>query len=242
MERSYKFTDYYTLASTNDLFPKPEVCFGHIMSFRQVDTIYLYIAKNKDYGFSRKLRHNFTLSFIELKKLIRLVKSIYPFKYKITSITHNKEEYYKIKLTFENFNKASVLFVLTALRYSYEFPFNVICSDAFKLMQISNFQNRGFFNICNFIFRIFFNDSERTVHSLCNDHVSKTKKSELMSRVQKLDRVHSLFNYDHFKDKGEHLNELPDFDQEKYNQDFWDNNFNARYNIYINNINNFNKK
>ena len=136
MEKDYRFSDYYTLASINYSFPKPEVCFGHLIHLGRIDTVYLYIAKNKDYGFTRKLRHNFTLSFIELKKLIRLVKSIYPFKYKITSTTHDKEEYYKIKLTFNNFNKASVLFVLTALRYSYEFPFNVICSDAFKLMQV----------------------------------------------------------------------------------------------------------
>ena len=90
--------------------------------------------------------------------------------------------------------------------------------------------------------RIFFNDSERTVHSLCNDHVSRTKKSELISRVQKLDRVHNLFNYDRYVDGGAHLSELPDFEQEKYNQDFWDNKFNERYNIYINNIKKFNKK
>lgn len=242
MEKNYKFSEYHTLASTNDFFPKPEVCFGHIIHNGHIDTVYLYIAKNKDFGFSRKLRHNFTLTFSELKKLIRLVKSIYPFKYRITSTTHKKEEYYKIKLTFNKFNKISILFVLTALRYSYEFPFNVICSDAFKLMQISNFQNRGFFNICNFIFRIFFNDSERTVHSLCDDHVSKTKKSELINRIKKLDRVHNLFNYDNFRDKGKHLGELPDFDKEKYTQDFWDNKFNERYNIYINNIKKFNKK
>ena len=95
MEKNYKFSDYRTLASISDFFPKPEVCFSHIINIGYINTVYLYIAKNKDFGFSRKLRHNFTLTFSELKKLIRLVKSIYPFKYRITSTTHKKEEYYK---------------------------------------------------------------------------------------------------------------------------------------------------
>lgn len=243
MEKNYKFSDYYTLTSTIQTFPKPEVCFAHILNgYRNVQSVYLYIAKDKDFGFDKKLRHNLTLNLKELKKLIRLTQDIYPFKCKITSTTSNHKEYYKLHLKFDAFNRSSVLFVLTAIRYSYEFPFNVICSDSFKLMKDPHFQNRGFFNICNFIFRIFFNDSERTVHSLCDDDVSRTKKSELIARVKKINRVHDLFNYDNFKDKGAHLEELNTFDKVKYNQDFWDNNFNDRYNIYINNIKKFNKK
>lgn len=243
MEKNYKFTEYHTLASTVDTFPKPEVCFAHILNgFHAIQSVYLYIAKDKNFGFDRRLRHNLMLSFKELKKLIKLIQSIYPFKCKIISTTYNKKEYYKLHLKFEVYNRKSILFVLTALRYSYEFPFNVISSDSFKLMKDPHFQNRGFFNICNFIFRIFFNDSERTVHSLCDDHVSRTKKSELITRVRKIDKVHNLFNYDHFKDRGVHLRELNTFDGVKYNQDFWDNNFNDRYNVYIKNIKKFNKK
>lgn len=243
MEKNYKFTEYHTLASTIDKFPKPEVCFANLLNRNwNLRSVYIYIAKDKNFGFNKKLRHNLTLSLKELKKLIKLVQDIYPFKCRITSTTHNHKEYYKLHLKFEAPKRSSVLFVLTALRYSYEFPFNVISSDSFKLMKDPHFQNRGFFNICNFIFRILFNDSERTVHSLCNDDVSRTKKSELITRVKKIDSVHGLFNYDHFNDRGAHLRELDTFDKVKYNQDFWDNNFTDRYNIYINNIQNFKKK
>lgn len=240
MKRNYRFTDYYTLASVNNQFPSPNVCFADITNRGRIyNSIYLYIAKDHNFGFGKNIRHNLTLTFDELKKLIKLTKNICKFKHRIALITHKNEEYYKIHLKFDNINNTkSILFVLTALRYSYEFPFNVICKDSLKLIKNPRFKNRGFFNICNFIFRIFFSKSERTVHSLCDYRVSNTKKSELITRVKKIDKVHSLFNYD----KGVHLKELDIFDEVKYNQDFWDNNFNDRYNIYINNINNFNKK
>jgi hypothetical protein len=239
MEKNYRFSDYHTLASINKRFPEARVCFAEITNRNKVfDVVYLYIAKDKDFGFPKKLRHNLTLNLNELRKLIKLTKVYYPFKYKITSITHNKIEYYNIRLKFEKFNDRSILFVLTALRYSYEFPFNVICKDTFKLMKDPHFKSRGFFNICNFIFRLFFNNSERTVHSLCDTDVLYTKKSLVIERLKKIDRVHSLFNYGY----REKLNEIEEFNLEKYNQEFWDNNFSERYNIYINNIKNFNKK
>lgn len=239
MEINYKFSDYYTLVSkTRKTFPIATACFADILEYGNVpDKVYLYIAKDINYGSknNQHLKHNNTLTLKELHKLIKLTQSYCKFKCTVTQTNHDKEEFYKLSINFgQGLTRTTKLFILTALRYSYEFPFNVICKDAFKLCQYSKYKHKGFFNICNFIFLLFFKDRERTIHSLCETNTSFTKKSLLQERIVKADRVHDMFNRKICK-----VPRITEFDNKTYSQEFWDQKFEKRLKVYNQYINKF---
>jgi hypothetical protein len=240
MEKNYRFCEYHTLVSTHATrFPSADVCFAKITN-RGVhyDKVYLYIAKDPNFGFPKRLKHNMLLTEHELHKLVRVIQSYCKFKCTITSKTHDGVEYYKLSIKFEpELKNMTRLFILTALRYAYEFPFNVICKDAFKLCENYRYQKRGFFNICNFIFLLIFQNDERTVHSLCDEYAAQTDKITLKKQILKTDSVNRTFN----RNKVRSIRQINDFDNKKNDQDFWDNDFSERLNIYNQYIHKFKK-
>lgn len=240
MEKNYKFCEYHTLVSTSStIFPSADVCFAKITNRgERHDRVYLYIAKDPNFGFPKKLKHNMLLTKHELHKLVRIIQSYCKFKCTITSRTHDEVEYYKLSIKFNHeLNNITRLFILTALRYAYEFPFNVICKDAFKLCENYKYQKRGFFNICNFIFLLIFSKHERTVHSLCDEYAIQTDKTTLKKQILKTDSVNLTFN----RSRVQNIKQIDVFNDEKNDQDFWDNKFSERLNIYNQYIHKFKK-
>lgn len=231
----FKFLDYQTFYNTKNKFPHSAVCFGAIKPKNLQDSYYLYINKNETYGFKSNVRHHCLLTLHEIKKLLRNIQTYVTFHYTIREVTHNEEKWYKIHFMFKNTNYYQVLFVLTTIRYSYEFPFNVICKDAFRLQSNSSFRQLNLINTCNLIFKYTFSQTERSVHSLCDDRVSFTVKSEIRTKLKKTERLHNIFNT--FK-SGKVTCPYAD---KLYDWDFWHivDNFEERKQYYLTHIKDF---
>lgn len=244
-DKKFKFLDYCTIVSKDQKkFPKSSVCFAEVIpnylrtSQLENQSYFLYICKSPDYGWKHNSRHHFLLTLSEFRKLIRNIKSYYNFNYSIREIKHNKEEFYRIKINIPKLHRGYIdLFILTALRYSYEYPFNVILKDAFKLMHDPTFKQLNLINCCNLIWKLIFARNERTVHSLCDEYPLYTNKKDVKKRLTTTDRLNEIFNT---KQK-----RTPTFfENDCESLDFWlsDKKFEERKVVYLNNLKIFKKK
>lgn len=233
----FKFLDYSNYCQCSKKFPKSTICFSHLrFPGERVDSYYLYINQNSGYGWKSHVRHHCLLTLKEIRKLIRNIQSYINFTYSIREYTNNKGKWYKIHLRLQKHNFIQLLFILTSLRYSYEYPFNVICKDAFKLQQDSRFKQLNLINTCNLIFKYVFN-YERTVHSLCDEFVKFTPKANIRKNLANPYNVHGLFK------KGDGLEDDCPFNEKIADLDFWmnDKEFETRKQFYLTKINKFKK-
>lgn len=82
----------------------------------------------------------------ELNNHINYAKRIYRFKSEVI----DTENYYEVHLEI-NGPRIAHRFILTWVRYAYEFPFNMYLSDAYKLKRVVGFKRDDIFNLFNIV-------------------------------------------------------------------------------------------
>jgi hypothetical protein len=147
MAGEYNFLNYYTEYEAHGDFNKEKdhhACFA--MAFKDVEdyshvSYKIYIYKELKNGHS-----NFCTiqSKKELEKYIGLVKSLFKFKFKV----EETEAEYIVSLELNNLRNIYHRYILTWIRYSYEYPYNVLMADAIKLRKNNKrFRCESLFNL-----------------------------------------------------------------------------------------------
>jgi hypothetical protein len=132
--KEFKFLDYYTKYSCEGSISKRlsgEACFSTI--FNKVDrrskilvTIYLYK------GVDQVINHRSNACFFnkkEIKNHINILKSLCNFNFKIK----DTKEAYIVELELSELLPIYHKYILTWVRYLYEYPYNVLLKDAYQL-------------------------------------------------------------------------------------------------------------
>lgn len=180
------------------------------------------------------------LNIRELKKHIGLARRLFPFKYSVEPSKYGDKECFKITLDV-NLPHFCHRYLLTWIRYAYEFPFNLILNDALRLkhtcLKKENIPN--LFVLCANSFcsgPMNYNSGHAIGYGRYNKNLF-LKETELKAIIQKLSQSTSIYSnvnsiYPTIIDRG--YPELPNTENNKY-LEYWTDpeDFDKRVKIYI---------
>ena len=144
----FKYLEFYTYYSSYGDIDKDlsrEWCFSEIFDgdSYMCNTYELYIYR---YGYKFNGDNNCLITKRQLIQHIEEIKKFHDFDYTIENISKG----YKLQFTIN----ASLMWhkiILSWLRYSYEFPFNIALYEAFKIKKETDFKNETILNLFNLI-------------------------------------------------------------------------------------------
>jgi len=140
-----EFWTYYSSKGTLDKKLKREWCFSNVFGGleHQKNEYVLYIYNN---GHLTNKDNNCLITKEQLIEHINEINKFYKFKYKFKTI----KDGYKLEFTID----APIMYhkiILSWLRYSYEFPFNVTLYELFKVREEKGFKRLTMLNLFNLI-------------------------------------------------------------------------------------------
>lgn len=144
----FKFLEFWTYYSSKGTTNKDlarEYCFSKIFygEDHQTNDYVIYIYKN---GFEQNRDNNCIISEEQLIEFIDEINKFYQFNYNLKSI----KDGYKLEFTLD----APLIYhkvILSWIRYSYEYPFNVAVYELFKVKNEKGFKRLTMLNLFNLI-------------------------------------------------------------------------------------------
>lgn len=142
-----EFWTYYSSKGTTNKDLKREFCFSKIFygDNKQNNDYELYIYNN---GHTKNHDNNCLLTKEQLITHIEEINKFYKFKYELKTLRNN--EGYKLIFNLD----APLIYhkvILSWLRYTYEFPFNVALYESFKVKEEKGFKRLTMLNLFNLI-------------------------------------------------------------------------------------------
>ena len=222
----FQFLDYHTEYSCKGTLEKEmdvEACFSFV--FNQIDEgnvseeyeVILY----KGTAFSRE--HHNSNSCLFTKKQIRnhlkQAQGIYPFDFYITEAAKWRGGYnvFKVRLKLTNVPGTFHKYLLTWLRYMYEYPYNVILYDAYKLKKDPCFRFTSMSDLFNLVLSCF-NENPAAIHQIAGNQVNKTMlKRDIREKLQNIQMLNNI--YVKLKNKVK-INQIPNEDGDLTTTDF----------------------
>lgn len=155
---SYQYSNYYTeytSKGTDNVEHEKGVCFAKIFNNKHgaktqdnVYTIYVYKGENMIEKYNKDNNCLFTKE--EISHHLSVIKSVLPFSYRISNkkIKYNSrnQEVFLITLHIKGSN-IKHRFILTWLRYIYEFPYNFIVRELYRVHKEPGFKRITPFNL-----------------------------------------------------------------------------------------------
>lgn len=222
----FQFLDYHTEYSCKGAFEKEmdaEACFSFVFGQTGKENISeeYEVILYKGTAFSRE--HHNSNSCLFTKKQIRnhlkQAQGIYPFDFHITEAAKWRGGYsvFKIHLKLTNVPGTFHKYLLTWLRYMYEYPYNVILYDAYKLKRDPCFRFTSMSDLFNLVLSCF-NENPRDIHQIARNQVSKTMlKRDIREKLQNIQILNNV--YVKLKNKVK-INQIPNGDGDLTTTDF----------------------
>lgn len=142
MSREYvnklRYLSYSTIYSArgtvnNDLSSR--ACFANVLNRGEnlnEEHYEIYLICDPQYALNKHQSNLCFLTLKELKKHIYLARRLFPFKYSVEDIRYDGYAAFKVSIDL-NACHFYHRYLLTWIRYAYEFPFNVILNDALRM-------------------------------------------------------------------------------------------------------------
>ncbi len=236
--REFSFLKYHTVYSCGGDIKKelaPEACFEYV--FKNVEdnfnvTYQVIIYLGTDYSKKTHKSNACLFSRKEVYNYLKLLKTLYPIKISVKNYT--KDGSYDRLLVTLHIEKVPMTFhkyALAWLRYTYEFPYNVLLKDVYELKKDPIFRFESIANLINLTIGCYC-EYLRSVHQIPSNQVSiKMKLKEVKERIKEVDRLNDI--YRRLEDK---KNSIPkNINGFSVNDiEYWTNGFEDRKPIYIN--------
>lgn len=235
----FKYLNYSTIyqASGDLIFENKdlngEACFSYI--FRNVKNnkkqhiIYsIYISTDPSFIQENRENNLCILTEEQIRFHISYLRFISSFKYRITNKFIDNYPGFRIDLDLNAIGIVHKMF-LTWIRYLYEYPYNLVLYDSFKLREDKRFiEKSNYLNIVNFVTAFYSNDCIHQIpKSLVRIPKFITKKS-FKDRLMKCDYLNDILKNSDIKvEQFAEYDEIDDFIE----------NFDNRKNKYIENLN-----
>lgn len=134
-----RYASYCTIYSArgtinNDLTSR--VCFADILNRGKIKEEHyeIYILNDLDHCLNQCISNYCFLSIEEIRNHIRLARRLFPFVYDVEETGYNGHSGFKVTIDLDA-NSIYHRYLLTWIRYLYEFPFNIILNDALHMKQ-----------------------------------------------------------------------------------------------------------
>lgn len=197
--KEFRLCDYYTYYSCSGSFSKHAAgrpCFSEVFDYVQNNSNMTY--KVKMYRGCAFERDNYKLNACllskkEIRNHLKQAQRIYPFIFSIGSKTEGKYKAYEVTLEVKGVPSGFHKYILTWLRYLYEFPYNVMLLDAYRLKKDPIFRFHSIANIFNLVLGCY-SEEIRNIHQVPSTGINEwLKGSELQQRLLKVDRLNNVY-------------------------------------------------
>ena len=174
-----------------------DVCFSNVFSRMNNNSDIIYTVRlYPGVDLCVKNHHSNACLFSrhEVRNHLRQLRGMYPFRYRVLEkATDDGQIYYEVVIHLKEVPATFHKYVLTWLRYTYEYPYNVILKDAYRLKKDPTFRFESIANIFN------------VVSNCCSDYVGEghsvaeasihepLRKDELRERIREVDRLNSIY-------------------------------------------------
>ena len=156
MNIKFRYYNYATIVKKNQQKEFSEyICFRAILENHQPKDIYIVkIYKGEEFCKDGTKNHYCPFNKLQINKWLQYInKYLYKFKYKLVE----KSDCFLIKVDTHS-DRIHCLFVLTCIRYLYEFPYNVHLYEAFRLKKITGFKSFSIIDLINLVNRTMFTE------------------------------------------------------------------------------------
>lgn len=198
----FQFLDYHTEYSCKGDFEKQmkkEYCFSFVFNRTDKDSVseeYIIILY-KGMGFCKDKHRSNACLFTkqQIRNHLKQAQGIYPFRYRVTEISNWKGNgtVFRVRLTLKDVPGTFHKYILTWLRYMYEYPYNVLLCDAYKLKKEKCFYSSSISNLFNLILGSYCNNP-RIIHQIAKNEISKKmSKKELQVKLQNVYALNDIY-------------------------------------------------
>ena len=210
-----------------------EACFSYIFNNvrnnKKQHIIYsIYISTDPDF-IQENHENNFCiLTEEQIRFHISYLRFISSFKYKITKKFIDDYSGFRIDLDLNAIGSVHKMF-LTWIRYLYEFPYNLVLYDSFKLREDKRFiEKSNYLNIVNFVTAFYSSDYIHQIPKTFNNIPEFITRKSFKGRLIKCDHLNDIFKNSNIK--------VEQFTEYDGINDFIED-FDNRKNKYIENLN-----
>lgn len=199
--KEFRLLDYYTEYSCKGSFEKKmqkEYCFSFAFNKVKINPISeeytLILYKGTNFSKQKHYSNACIFSKQQIRNHLKQAQGIYPFKYRVTEIKNWKGyNVFKVHLILTNIPGTFHKYILTWIRYMYEYPYNVILLDAYKLKKERCFCYSSISNLFNLVLGCYCNNP-RTIHQIAKNEVSKRmSKQELKEKIQNVVVLNDIY-------------------------------------------------
>lgn len=242
MDKQFVFLNFHTEYSSEGTVSKPmrrEYCFSDIFYDEnyQENEYKIRIYKNLT-GVNNGQKNNACfMTKDELFDYISIAKRVHDFDLKVTE---EKKDRFLVELTL-NAPRVVHRYILTWLRYSYEFPFNMYLADAMKMKKTVGFKRDDIFNLFNLVGATggyhFHGDRIHCIGDVCwpRKFYSIKEQIDIVNKAKDNEEVNNLFpKLDKLKGFKTLFDELDEFKNNFEALEYWqdDKNFKSRLKFY----------
>ena len=197
----FKFLNYHTEYGCEGTINKKfggGACFENIFrcGLDYLDEKYLIRLYKKDHILKDKKNNSCFVGIKEIKRHLKMISSLLVFdKYKFK--IEEKEDYFDVTLEIKA-DRLYHQYVLTWLRYLYEFPFNMILNDAKRMRKEKEFKFESLSNLFVVISNCYTDIFDREIHLISwgsprllkNKQISERMKSLISKGDRKLNHIY----------------------------------------------------
>jgi len=198
--QEFRLLDYYTEYSCKGSFNKKmsgNACFSYVfnnVTSRSNETYKVVLYKGITFAKERHKSNACLFTKKELKRHLQQAQAIYPFTFRI----EEKKDWngYKVFIVILDIKKVPGTFhkyILTWLRYMYEFPYNVILLDAYKLKKERSYKFTSMSDMFNIVLSHFC-APPRDIHQIAKNVTSKRlRKSRIREKIKKVYSLNEIY-------------------------------------------------
>lgn len=233
--KEFNYLNYHTEYSCKGDIEKdfrPEACFGKIFSCGRASIEETYVIRLYKGDCVLKERKN-NACFVgkeEIRRHIILAKEIVgKFTYKIDEGQDGDKSFYDVTVKM-NGDRLNHQYILTWVRYLYEYPFNMILADANRLKGEKGFKRETIANLFVLISSCFPDSFDRDIHLISWGTDKLLTKKETVDRIKDLiERGDRKLNHIYTNIKGK-----KNISGDYKNLEYWnsDEGFKERFNYY----------
>lgn len=211
---NFCFLDYHTEYSCKgDVYHslEKEACFSQV--FKNSDSESMSVDYSvilyKDTRLTDEYRES-NVCFLTKKQLrnhLKQAQVLYPFKFTIHNLTDYHQvdndyydcnecwNVYKVDLKLENVPGTFHKYLLTWLRYTYEFPYNVLLLDTYKLKTEDCFRFTSVANIFNLVLGCYCDEDLGRLHQIPQNNVlvEFLKTNDLRKKLSDIRKLNTIY-------------------------------------------------
>lgn len=197
--KEFRFLTYYTeysCSGTYNLKMGARPCFGSAFNnVRNNSNIKYKIRLYPGINFCKKVSCSNACLFSkqEIRNHLLQLKALFPFSYRVLDEMKEGNKIISIHLHLKNVPAIFHKYILTWIRYLYEYPYNVILKDAYLLKEDLGLR----FQSMSFLFNIVSSCQREDVdegHSIRENHLhTPITKSELKERIKEVRCLNDIY-------------------------------------------------